>query len=223
MNLHRSDKLPDWEKVDPEKHNSWQKIAKKTNGLITPGNLVTVAGAAFVVSGAKDINDKKDKKGLAKLTIGRIADLADGYVADKTGTKSSKGEALDAFVDSAEMIAFLPLMVKKEYLPLRTGIIYGLHKAINAGATAIAKRDDLELHTSWAGKRAEAARNTTIGLYGLAKMVEDSQKEYKVISKVLDVGAKASEITSIALGTIASAQYILDITKQKLANTDLNK
>ncbi len=221
MNLHRSGKIPDWENIPSDQRNNWQKLAAKTNGFITPGNIITMSGAALVLSGAKDIKNNKERKGFAKLVIGRIADLADGLVADKTGTKSSKGESLDAFVDSAEMIAFLPLIVRKGYLPLRTGIIYGIHKAINAGATAVAKKGNLELHTSWAGKRSEAARNMTICLYGLSKIVNDTRKEQSPLSNALEIGAKVSEYTSIALGTIASAQYVIDVVNQKAETSEI--
>ncbi len=215
MNLHRSDKTPDWDKIPENEYNVWQKIAKKTNGILTPGNMVTLTGAALVISGASDLRNNKDGRGFTKLAIGRAADTLDGFLADKTSTKSPLGESLDAFVDSAETITFLPLMIKKDYLPLRTGIIYGIHKAINAGATAIAKRDGLELHTSWAGKRAEASRNFTVCFYGLSKLIENTKIDNKPLQKTLRFGAKSMEYTSIALGSLASAQYVLDVINQK--------
>ncbi len=220
MDLHHSSKIPDWEQITAEQHNAWQKVANSSNGIVTPGNLVTIAGAGLVLSGMNDIKRNRKFSAFSKIMVGRIADMADGYVANKTGTKSSKGEALDAAVDSVELALAIPMLVKRQYLPMRTGLIYGIHKSINAYATAKAKNNGYELHSSWSGKRAEAFRWGTIALYSLTKLSENKFNN-DTVSKIFKKSAVAAEILSVSLGTIASIGYLSDINSQE--NNSMNQ
>ncbi len=217
MDLHHSSKTPDWEQIPAEQHNVWQKVANSSNGIVTPGNIITIAGAGLVFSGMNDIKQNRKFNAFSKIAIGRIADLADGYIANKTGTKSSKGEALDAAVDSVELALAIPMLVRREYLPMRTGLIYGIHKAVNGYASAKAKKNGYELHSSWSGKRAEAFRWGTIAFYALAKLSEDKFNNDS-ISKIFKKSAVAGEIISASLGTIASIGYLNDIHFQEKYN-----
>ena len=92
MNLHRVEGVADWAKPNLPKLSKIQKIASKTNGTITPGNILSVTGGLFVVSGLVDIyRGDEMKRGIRKVGIGRAIDIIDGIVADKTGTKSPLG------------------------------------------------------------------------------------------------------------------------------------
>lgn len=99
MNLHRTTGQPDWHSVSKKKRNRFQKVAAATNGLVTPGNLITLIGFGLVLYGLNAILMQNYWLGLVLLTIGRLLDIADGWVADKTGTKSAIGEFMDAVID----------------------------------------------------------------------------------------------------------------------------
>ena len=51
-NMHRTGKLADWELIDSTKWNNFQKVADRTNGIITPANLISLAGLALTIQGA---------------------------------------------------------------------------------------------------------------------------------------------------------------------------
>jgi hypothetical protein len=70
MGLHRADKIPDWERVPETYHNSWQRIAKRTRGIITPGNIVSLAGGVLVGAGLKDIQTGRKTRGV--ILVGQV-------------------------------------------------------------------------------------------------------------------------------------------------------
>jgi cardiolipin synthase (CMP-forming) len=99
MNLHRTGKKPDWEKVPPAERSTYQRIAAQTGGLLTPPNVITAIGLVIVLYGLYALLTEFYWTGLICLAIGRLLDIVDGWVAEATGTKSPFGELLDATVD----------------------------------------------------------------------------------------------------------------------------
>lgn len=219
MNLHRSEKYPDWELTLPNQLNSWQKIAKKTNGYITPGNLVTATGAVLFLSGLRDAKKDKPYRAFAKIGLSRVADLLDGYVADKTKTKSSKGEAFDAITDSVETALILPFLVKNDYLPLRTAASFAIAKTINAATSGYAKKNNLEIHSSGIGKKAEAARWITVAMFAGQRIIENNTKFNA--PKALNSSAILTETIASGLGALASVGYLRDINSSKIAHQNI--
>jgi phosphatidylglycerophosphate synthase len=208
MNTHRTNKVPDWQEVPLDQRNMWQNVAASTEGFITPGNIITVLGAKFVFSGLLDIRKGQKLRGVVNISIGRVADIADGYVADKSRTKSPKGEAFDAGIDALEMGVALPVLVSEDILPARTAAAYFVQKAANTFSTVLAKKRGNEIHPSLAGKLTAVAQWSTIALYGLAAATRDS--EYTLATDVLEEGAFAAEVLSLALGATASIGYLKD-------------
>lgn len=99
MNLHRTTGKPDWETIPAPKRSTVQNVAVATHGIVTPPNLITFVGLGLVLYGLYALLQQDYWLGLALLAIGRLLDIADGLVAQKTGTKSPLGELLDAAVD----------------------------------------------------------------------------------------------------------------------------
>jgi len=132
LNLHRSDTKPDWELVKPDQRNFWQMVASNTNGIITPANFVSITGALLVLIGLSQL-----EQGFIPLTalvligVGRLADILDGYIADKTATKGPLGEAIDAITD--KVLGFLTIIVAAQYalLPGLVILVLVLHSVIN--------------------------------------------------------------------------------------------
>jgi cardiolipin synthase len=104
MNLHRSSNQPDWDIITESDRTSIQRLAKATNGLVTPPNIITVLGLGIVVVGLLFIVNQDYWTGLVLVAIGRLLDIVDGIVADKTGTKSSVGEIFDSAADKTGTI-----------------------------------------------------------------------------------------------------------------------
>jgi phosphatidylglycerophosphate synthase len=99
MNLHHANGEPDWAPVPSKDRNIWQRVAAGTNGLVTPGNAISVVGFLLVLTGATAVLLRQLLLAFWCIVVGRLADLADGVVADRTGTKSPLGEAVDATLD----------------------------------------------------------------------------------------------------------------------------
>jgi phosphatidylglycerophosphate synthase len=99
MNLHTAHPDPDWKLVAAAKRNAWQRLAYATHGVVTPANALSVLGLLLVCWGAWRLYSGDRILGLGLVIAGRLADVADGYVAEVTGTKSRLGETVDVFCD----------------------------------------------------------------------------------------------------------------------------
>lgn len=109
MNLHRIETKSDWHQVDNSDYNFWQRLASTTKGVITPGNILTIAGLVAVIFALERIVVLDYWAGIFLLVTGRLLDVADGLVADISGTKSRLGELLDASID--KIVTFLTIAV----------------------------------------------------------------------------------------------------------------
>lgn len=204
MNLHRSGSKAEWTNVPEGERNLAQKVAARTGGIVTPGNLVSMAGGLLVLSGLNDIYHGRDKRGVAKIGIGRIGDMVDGTVAEKTKTKSPTGEAVDAGIDKVLMAAAIPVLVKRDVLPKSAA---GLIVAQNIASAAIAvegKRREIGIHPSEDGKKSVAAQWGSIGLYSLAIVAR------KADAPKLAEGLEAAALASLAGATLTGVSAVND-------------
>ena len=217
MNLHRVDKKPDWELIDSEDHTSLQRIAASTSGLATPGNAITITGGVLVAAGLTDIYNGNTYRGIALTTAGRFADLFDGMVAHKTGTKSAKGEALDAGMDKLAAIGALGILAVKELVPIQAIGLFGAQNVVNAVATAIAKKRGSEIHASKSGKLNTVYQWVSLGLFTLSKSIEP---QFNGASKILEAAAYGTEVMALGYGAVASAGYIKDATAKLPEQTE---
>lgn len=117
MNLHTPQDNPDWEQAASGGAAIWQQLALVTRGIITPGNILSILGLAAVVWGAWQLSGSHWEFGLCLIAIGRLADLADGYVAELTKTKSRLGEAVDATCDKLAVGTIAIATFASQYAP----------------------------------------------------------------------------------------------------------
>lgn len=99
MDLHRTTGTPDWETIADDKRTAAQKLAAATGGIVTPPNIISVVGLGMVLYGLVALLQQEHWLGLVLLVVGRLLDIVDGVVAQKTGTKSPLGESIDASID----------------------------------------------------------------------------------------------------------------------------
>jgi phosphatidylglycerophosphate synthase len=99
MKLHRSHSSADWERIRPKHRSSIQNLAAKTNGIVTPPNFLSLVGLIVSLIGVVYLLQGSFWLAAIGLLLGRLFDIADGWVADKTGTKSPLGEIVDAVTD----------------------------------------------------------------------------------------------------------------------------
>jgi phosphatidylglycerophosphate synthase len=97
--LHRVGKKSDWDKTSHERWNIWQRLAGSTGGTFTIGNIFTFVGLGLVILGLIMIMSEMYGWGFVCIAAGRLCDLADGWLANYTKTKSPLGESLDSGAD----------------------------------------------------------------------------------------------------------------------------
>jgi len=133
MNLHTPQDNPDWLQAAAGEVTVWQRIALATRGGITPGNIVSIVGLLLVGRGALQLSGSHWLLGLCLIIGGRLADLADGYVAELTKTKGRPGEAVDAACDKLAVGIVALVTLAAHHVPqwfLIYFIVYNLHMTL---------------------------------------------------------------------------------------------
>jgi phosphatidylglycerophosphate synthase len=152
MKLHRTNKQAEWLLTPASKRNIWQKLSFATKGIITPGNLVTFAGLILVFIGLLAIVDGYYLSGTLLLLLGRLFDIFDGWVADKTGTKSPIGEAADAIADKIVTGLSILIFFSEAIAAWWLLVILMLPQIVSALISFIARQQNKTLHPSRIGK-----------------------------------------------------------------------
>lgn len=207
MNLHRSDKVPDWEKVPAHERNVFQRTAAKTKGMMTPGNVISVTGLAITLSGLKDMHDGQYARGTVKIGVGRLCDMADGFAADKTGTKSSLGEAVDATIDKVVMVAGLLVLRKADIIPRETARQFAVQNGVNTLATGLAKMRGVDLHPTENGKKTAWAQWMTLGGRSLGAALEHAGVD-RDVREVLSSATEVCGEQATILGQQVNIDYV---------------
>ena len=199
MNLHRTSAKPDWEKVPTSKRTAIQKIAAATNGYATPGNAITVIGFIIVLYGLAAILDGKYWTGLLLLAAGRLLDVIDGIVADKTGTKSPLGEIFDAAADKFESLFTIAAIIVAGITNLWVIVALIIPQAIIPLLIFYKKRQGIGVHPTRTGKVSMAL--TWVGIVGLLAVEALGEPWLLAIGVYVIIGL------SLVLGLYALWQY----------------
>lgn len=207
MNLHRTTGRPDWAGTEVAHRNIWQKLAVTTRGIVTPGNLTTLVGLTLVLAGLAQI--MQDNYWLAGILIvtGRLLDLVDGWLADKTGTKSPLGELVDAGADKLETFGAIVVMYVAHLAPwwLLTALLLP-HLVITLLAT-IARLRQQELHPSRLGKVSMAMLWASLfGLIAIGLFPASEAHAYSVGSLVFSAVSLVATIT-VGMTVVATIDY----------------
>jgi phosphatidylglycerophosphate synthase len=171
VKLHRTGKVADWETVPAAQHNSWQKLAVATDGLLTPGNIVSSIGLGLVFAGLIAVARHDYWLGLGLVASGRLADILDGLLADRSGTKSPLGEVVDASFDKVGALATLAVFAIEGLLPWAIAVIIGLQSVANVTLALYARTKGLSLHPSKVGKLSAVGVWICILAFAVAKPV----------------------------------------------------
>lgn len=204
LNLHRTGERADWEKVAPEKRNPWQKLAAITHGIITPANLISLVGAILTIIGLLGITTDLNLTNIALIIIGRLADIADGFAAHQTGTKSPLGEIIDATVDKILAFAAVIALALGELAPVLIIAAILIYSVTNSAISATAKFRNIPLHPSREGKLAGAACWGVVGFYPLYNLIK---AENKTLGLVIFIIAIIFSLAFIWYGWRSMSEY----------------
>jgi len=198
MNLHRTSTKPEWS--DVRHPNVWQRLAAATGGTVTPGNVLTLAGAVLVAWGLWRLAGGDYLNALGLLVLGRAFDLLDGFAADKTGTKSPLGEALDAGIDKLATFVTLAVFGLAQIAPWWLIIAIVLPHTTIAAIT-LARYGKREIHPSRTGKLSMATAWAALAGFVIVRAFPVSGVDILVVAVYGLAGL------SIVLGANAAAGY----------------
>ncbi len=212
MNLHRSKGASDYEGLPYDELNCHQKLGRKSNGILTLANVVSLAGLVISSSGIKDCYQGNYKKGVAKIASGRLLDILDGFVADKTKTKSELGARLDAGTDKILMAEALIGLGSKQILSNIVVASFATQNGANVLSTYLylKNHNNKDPQSSREGKLTTTFQWLTIGGFVVNELLEDQGRNK---SSTLEVINWTNFVISNVIGTKASLNYFHDATQ----------
>jgi phosphatidylglycerophosphate synthase len=200
MQLHRTTGKADWLAVPPQSHTSWQRLAARSYGVVTPSNGITIAGFVLVVIGLQEIWNQHYLTGTVLLATGRICDILDGWLAELTRTKSPLGEFLDAAIDKVLTIlavaTFFVLHIAPAWVLMALVTPHVLIVVILLG-WRIRKQ---AFHPSLVGKLSMAGVWLSLLIYAVAHIV--------ILPGPALAATQVIVVVSSAAGLYAAAQYL---------------
>lgn len=208
--MHRS-KVADWHDVKGEERNIWQKLAFRSYGTLTPANFVSLVGAALAIYGLLLVLNSEIVSGLLLLTIGRIADLLDGIIAEYTKTKSPLGELVDAVADKLVIAFAVIVFAALELVPWPIVILIALQNVFTGLAVVIGRLRNIRIHPSKYGKYSTALAWVTLIFYPFGQWIKDNESSATGI--ILIAISLVCFVLWLFAGSIASTRYAKAIRK----------
>ena len=203
--MHRSKKVADWHDTKDAERNIWQKLASRSYGTLTPANFVSLIGGVLAFYGLILILNSETVSGLLFLTIGRVADLFDGIIAEYTKTKSPLGELVDAIADKLVIAFAIIIFAALELVPWPIVALIALQNVFNGLAVIIGRLRKIRIHPSKYGKYSTALAWVTLIFYPFGVWIRDN--ENFVTGVMLITVALASFVLWIFMGAKASIRY----------------
>ena len=216
INLHRAGKKADWEDIAPEERNAWQRTAAQTHGIVTPGNLVTLASFGVGLWALHKYRKGEDMSAAVLFAASLLGDAADGMVADKTSTKSPLGAALDPLKDKLLQVGALSVLTERGTISKEYAAVSLATNATNAAATVAARTRGIHTEASFAGKAKtalEGAYRTQLVPSGLAaylvgRITETALEDRSVEVPLLGEVNRYVGVASIALSAVVAVDYV---------------
>lgn len=220
LQSHASREKPDWDYVVPEMRNGWQRMAARTNGVITPGNVLTIAGAGTDVVANYAFLSGKYRLGALCLVTEGVLDLLDGHAAAATGTRSPLGRALDAGSDAARILLTASVMTHTGILPKPAAGILATEKCLTALPGAIAKLRNINMTPSSEGKLTAFFQRSALVGFVLAAIVretnQDALPEHNHFYRKLEAGLTASAWSLTAGSAVSFMPAVATYTRAAL-------
>lgn len=213
MQMHRADKIADWQKTPRDQLNDWQRVARQTHGILTPGNVLSAFGLALVLWGLAMLADGHAAAGLIVIGFGRLADVLDGMAADRTGTKSPLGELLDTTFDKIGVLVTVLVFVAYNVTPWWLVVLILLQHLGIVIASLLARLRHVSLHPSRVGKLSMAGVWVALGLFGIAHLL--TMHGWRLAEWITLAGGYVVAAASLGLGTAAAAAYYRQVSTRK--------
>ena len=199
MQLHRTTGKADWLAIPPKSHTTWQRLAARTHGIVTPSNAVTVVGLALALIGLHEILNKHYLPGTVLLATGRVCDVLDGWIAELTRTKSPLGELLDAGIDKTLTILAVVVFFAAHLAPAWALIALVIPHILIVAIMLSWRIRKRAIHPSLVGKLSMAGAWLSLLMFALAHTVN--------LPEAVLGATQVLVIASSSAGFYAAAQY----------------
>ncbi|MDB5181941.1 MAG: hypothetical protein JWP13_704 [Candidatus Saccharibacteria bacterium] len=209
MDLHRIEGTPEWADVPSSKRNTWQIVAARTAGIVTIGNFFSVLGLLSIPLGLVLIRNDSFILAVIVLAMGRVCDLADGWFADKTGTKSPLGEKIDASFDKISTGIVIVGLILLGTISAPAMVFLIAPHAVIAVIALVAFIKGRPFHPSRAGKLSMAAIWATILVFIVAQPLQGTAEDG---ARLLAYGLLC---LSVSLGLVALTGYMLEMYRRR--------
>jgi phosphatidylglycerophosphate synthase len=194
----------DFAEIPDGELNLFQRVAKRTNDIVTPANALDAVAAGLSVDGMRRIANKNYAVGIAELAGARVIDVIDGPLARWSETATSKGEIVDAALDKLEMLGIVAVGLSKKLISPRTAKRLVVQNGVNTIAAAVAKKRGHEIHSAKTGKHTMALQSVE----SVGEMISNSTDG--LVSTVTETISKVAGEAWQPLGVMATGQYISD-------------
>lgn len=204
--LHRSERVPEWETIPPEEWNEYQIRAAQTNGWDTPGNRESLKGFVGSLTGLAFIREHHYFIGTLCLGYGRLKDLQDGKRAHETGTKSPLGEAIDAVGDGVLATIAAPVLNEAGIISDREKHAFLGMAAVKLVTASAAKATGRELHATRLSKIGAFTQWLGLGTQLLGRIAKEH--EHPAAGLVLTTGGRQMTYAGLAMGMHETVGYV---------------
>ncbi len=212
---HLKDGKNDWDGLADHEMNFLQKVAKKTRGIVTAANAITITGTILAMNGLMDIATGDKALGVAKIGAGRLCDVADGEIAELTDTKGNVGRVLDPTVDMVQLGVGLPVLVSSELMPLAAAAIVGAPKAATAVSSVVGFFRGKKPYVPEEAKLGTTAIWTGMGAFAVRAVFD------KYLPGAVDVGLETAGWVGTVGGTIYQREATIGYMKSGFGPVDL--
>ncbi|HSX29487.1 MAG TPA: CDP-alcohol phosphatidyltransferase family protein [Candidatus Saccharimonadales bacterium] len=201
IDWHLAAAAPEWASVPIKKRTVWQRMAARTHGVVTPGNIVSVLGVILVLAGLFAIWFDHYWLSLLLIAVGRLCDLADGVIAHNTHTKSPVGEGVDATCDKIGALATLVVYAAAGFIWWPAAALVGIRNIISGLIGLIGRHRRYGLHPLPIGKIATVGEWLALLTFGLLAALGWSH------TSTLGLVSYAVLGVSVVLATYATVWY----------------
>jgi phosphatidylglycerophosphate synthase len=171
--------------------------------VLTLANCISIVGATVVIYGLITVYNNHLLSGLIIIMAGRVADILDGWIADRTKTKSPLGEGIDAAIDKILIFLSIIVLIDTHLLPIAVAVVVAMHGIYVTILSFVARTKKVYIHPSRAGKLGATFEWTCVGLY----LLVDVLKQRHHTSTPANIVAVVAFVLFIIAAVVSSYNY----------------
>lgn len=172
--------------------------------LLQAPTAISVGSLELVREGSRDIDTTAGK---IKIVLGRVGDLADGYVARRFDMSSDAGAIVDATCDKVGMAMIGAAAWEHAIVPKPVIATILARNVFNSAITLYNGLNDpckRSIRPPKSGKYAMAADNIAFGAFMLADELEQGSANYRVARNV----GYVATVAGLTFGLVAAKHYV---------------